>query len=132
MNCKNCIYKKNVPGNTHIECTRLGCKPINVREHGVKNGWFMFPFLFDPIWAENCTGFIPNDWKSLSAIEKMTILLFFIKEGQHVDHIHTAEFFKDKDIHKNILEKNTIEKIVSEEENLNTDIEYCINLFKIS
>jgi len=25
--------------------------------HGIKNGWFMWPLNFDPIWLRNCDGF---------------------------------------------------------------------------
>jgi hypothetical protein len=25
--------------------------------HGIKNGWFAWPFNFDPVWLESCNGF---------------------------------------------------------------------------
>jgi hypothetical protein len=25
--------------------------------HGIRNGWFNFPWSFDPIWLETCDGF---------------------------------------------------------------------------
>lgn len=25
--------------------------------HGIRNGWFLWPANFDPVWLENCTGF---------------------------------------------------------------------------
>ena len=25
--------------------------------HGIRNGWFNWPFNFDPIWLEKCDGF---------------------------------------------------------------------------
>jgi hypothetical protein len=29
--------------------------------HGIKNGWFCWPFNFDPIWLESCNGFTPRE-----------------------------------------------------------------------
>lgn len=28
--------------------------------HGVKNGWFCWPYNFDPIWLKACNGFEPS------------------------------------------------------------------------
>ena len=25
--------------------------------HGIKNGWFCWPYNFDPVWLKNCNGF---------------------------------------------------------------------------
>lgn len=30
---------------------------ITANPHGVKNGWFSWPFNFDPVWLESCSGF---------------------------------------------------------------------------
>ena len=30
---------------------------IQVNEHGVRNGWCIWPLNFDPIWLENCDGY---------------------------------------------------------------------------
>ncbi len=34
-------------------------KKLNIRadEHGIKNGWFNWPWDFSPTWLENCDGF---------------------------------------------------------------------------
>jgi len=68
LKCTKCIYKQNVPGNTHIACTRGSARAFNVNEHGVEKGWFLFPYLFDPIWAEGCYGFVSKDEKSLESM----------------------------------------------------------------
>jgi len=36
---------------------------LNVKghPHGIKNGWFIWPFNFDPVWLENCDGFTPKE-----------------------------------------------------------------------
>jgi len=49
--CYHCKHKREVPGNAHIRCV----KPDNKMEgdmHGIKNGWFFYPLLFDPTWKE--------------------------------------------------------------------------------
>lgn len=49
--CYKCIFKQNVPGNAHIAC---GKPDVNMtgKAHGIKKGWFFYPYLFDPIWRE--------------------------------------------------------------------------------
>src|SRR3990167_11061705 len=36
-----------------------GGAELNIRgnPHGIKHGWFSWPYNFDPIWLENCDGF---------------------------------------------------------------------------
>ena len=47
--CYKCKNKSDVPGNAHIECLKPDINMIGA-EHGIKMGWFMYPFLFDPVW----------------------------------------------------------------------------------
>lgn len=85
-NCYECIYRHSIPGDCHSCCAhpsvnKLGDNPLSVlfallgkrmanesyvtgeelhikgNEHGIRNGWFCWPFNFDPIWLENCDGF---------------------------------------------------------------------------
>lgn len=37
----------------------LGNRSIGIKgnPHGIKNGWFYWPFNFDPLWLEECNGF---------------------------------------------------------------------------
>ena len=30
---------------------------IKGNAHGIRNGWFNWPWNFDPVWLENCDGF---------------------------------------------------------------------------
>lgn len=30
---------------------------IRANFHGIKNGWFIWPVNFDPVWLEHCLGF---------------------------------------------------------------------------
>lgn len=51
-NCYKCKYKRDVPGNCHIQCINPDPN-MSGDPYGVRNGWFIYPLLFDPIWKEN-------------------------------------------------------------------------------
>jgi hypothetical protein len=58
-NCYNCIHRRNVPGDCHSSCNNKYAK-VSAAEHGVKKGWFAWPFNFDPVWLITCDGFEPK------------------------------------------------------------------------
>lgn len=76
--CYKCKYRGDLPGDTHSCCQYPGNKigmfdffseentknieKLNIKadSHGVRNGWFMWPVNFDPIWLLNCDGFTPR------------------------------------------------------------------------
>ncbi len=90
-NCYECIHRRNIPGDCHSSCAHpsvgdMGDNPLGVlfallggkrmnndssimgeslhikgNAHGIKNGWFCWPFNFDPVWLENCEGFTPKN-----------------------------------------------------------------------
>lgn len=47
--CHQCANKYSVPGNTHIGCSDPD-RTVKGDPHGVHNGWFIYPILFDPVW----------------------------------------------------------------------------------
>lgn len=57
--CYTCVYKRPVPGNAHISCgfdwkkglldDLINVPPMGIA-HGIQNGWYEFPVLFDPTW----------------------------------------------------------------------------------
>lgn len=47
--CYSCKSKRNVPGNCHIRCNNPDSK-MTGSQHGIDNGWFIYPMLFDPTW----------------------------------------------------------------------------------
>lgn len=49
--CYSCTHKKEVPGNCHIKCNKPDKNMVG-DSHGIKNGWFYYPFLFDPVWKK--------------------------------------------------------------------------------
>ena len=78
--CRNCKYHRQLSGNAHLACLHpfvenfgmaqiflfltIGSQdktinPLEIRanEKGLMNGWFNWPFDFDPVWLENCNGF---------------------------------------------------------------------------
>lgn len=74
--CYNCKYRKNLDYSAHSQCIHPlmggeqnnivglalylnGFNPLKIKgsQHGIENGWFMYPINFDPVWLENCIGF---------------------------------------------------------------------------
>lgn len=84
-NCYKCVHRGSVPGSAHSRCNHPSVETDNFSElmgilasvgrvatpgvksgikvkgnpTGIKNGWFSWPFDFDPTWLESCTGFTP-------------------------------------------------------------------------
>ena len=55
--CHSCKFKRSVPGNCHIQCVKPDPK-ITSDDHGIRNGWFFYPLLFDPTWmTSKCNNF---------------------------------------------------------------------------
>lgn len=52
--CYGCKYRMNIPGDAHSKCSfdfwTNEVEPPKGSEHGIKNGWFFFPFNYDPRW----------------------------------------------------------------------------------
>lgn len=84
--CYECKHRRDIPGDCHSRCVhpgngftednplsellsllgkRVGPVPqppgakitVTGNAHGIKHGWFNWPFNFDPIWLESCDGF---------------------------------------------------------------------------
>ena len=57
--CYECMHKREVPGNCHIACMNPSVDVLrHGNAHGKKNGWFIYPMLFDPVWKESlCKNF---------------------------------------------------------------------------
>ena len=58
--CYECQYKRNIPGDCHIQC--MNPDPgMTGNPHGIKKGWFYYPFIFDPVWmTKECENFTPK------------------------------------------------------------------------
>ncbi len=55
-NCYECKYRGTIPGDCHSTCSNKKAI-VQGNEHGIKSGWFFWPFNFDPVWLEKCDGF---------------------------------------------------------------------------
>ena len=81
--CYKCVYRGGVPGDAHSCCNHPSVKKsplgelmgilgparglalpmepqklkIKANAHGVRSGWFAWPYNFDPVWLEECDGF---------------------------------------------------------------------------
>lgn len=49
--CYHCKYKQEILGDAHIGCAKPDPK-MEGNVHGIRNGWFFYPFCFDPVWKE--------------------------------------------------------------------------------
>ena len=55
--CWSCKNKRPVPGNCHISCANPDLE-MTGHEHGKKNGWFIYPSCYDPVWkTKDCSNF---------------------------------------------------------------------------
>ena len=80
--CFGCNYRERVMGSAHSRCRHPSVSKttrgellamlagsvfvelesardldIQANSHGVRMGWFNWPYDFDPLWLENCNGF---------------------------------------------------------------------------
>lgn len=82
-NCYSCIHRGSLPGDAHSCCQHpdvqhlhedplqmlmaildgsggegllnlIASFNIKANRHGIENGWFMWPYNFDPVWLERC------------------------------------------------------------------------------
>lgn len=93
--CYSCRFRGELPGDAHSCCThpdipkdtltrfvgilggsrRLGpmsSTTLNVvgNDHGIRMGWFNWPYNFDPTWLETCDGYMPiRTWAELIKLE---------------------------------------------------------------
>jgi len=61
--CYKCINRGSVPGSAHISCLKPNPN-MEGDNHGIKEGWFNYPYDFDPVWrigeCENFVSIEPN------------------------------------------------------------------------
>jgi hypothetical protein len=53
--CYGCAYRAEIPGNAHSRCHNKEAV-VAGDAHGIKNGWFVWPYNFDPTWLIECDG----------------------------------------------------------------------------
>lgn len=71
--CYSCKYRQSLPDSAHSFCDQLaamlwtrgdrdGVPGMRVTgdPHGILNGWFDWPYNFDPVWLDECTGYVKD------------------------------------------------------------------------
>ena len=53
--CYSCQHRREVPGDCHIRCEKPDAK-MKGHRHGIANGWFVYPLLYDPTWKTRWCG----------------------------------------------------------------------------
>ena len=62
--CYKCKSRGNLPINSHLRCSNPDPK-MTGDPHGIRMGWFMYPWNFDPIWrTKECDNFAGKDGPS--------------------------------------------------------------------
>jgi hypothetical protein len=55
--CRSCQYRRTIPGDMHISCANPDPE-MTGNEHGIRKGWFFYPWCFDPVWkTKDCANF---------------------------------------------------------------------------
>ena len=54
--CYRCKYRQELTYDAHSSCSNKTAE-VTGDQYGVNNGWFSWPWNFDPVWLETCTGF---------------------------------------------------------------------------
>ena len=58
--CYDCKHRRSIPGDAHSNCSKPD-RNMTGNPHGIKNGWFFYPFNFDPVWKTKlCSNFESN------------------------------------------------------------------------
>ncbi|MEG0410079.1 MAG: hypothetical protein RR538_03875 [Erysipelotrichaceae bacterium] len=56
--CRTCEYSSPAWGSGHhLSCSCPHMTTVIGDEHGIKNGWFVHPFNFYPIWLQYCDSY---------------------------------------------------------------------------
>jgi len=64
--CYKCKNRGNLAGSCHSQCNKgvkglfeggVEMPTVQGNEHGIKNGWFFWPFNYDPVWLQSCNSF---------------------------------------------------------------------------
>lgn len=58
-NCYGCAHRRQVPGDAHSACANRQANVVG-KPRGLRMGWFVWPWSFDPVWLESCDGYEPK------------------------------------------------------------------------
>ena len=54
--CYKCIHRRDLDYSAHSRCTQKYAK-VEGHERGITQGWFVWPYNFDPVWLLKCNAF---------------------------------------------------------------------------
>lgn len=54
--CYKCQFRGSIPGDAHSSCSNRKAY-VEGNDYGIRSGWFLWPYNFDPVWLESCDGF---------------------------------------------------------------------------
>ncbi len=63
--CYSCLNRRDIRGDCHSKCAKPDAE-MTGSEHGRRNGWFMYPYNFDPVWKTK----ICNNYESKNAVSE--------------------------------------------------------------
>lgn len=72
--CLTCKYMRQISGTHHIRCVKEDAH-VNLNNHGVKNGWALYPFNMDPIWVEDCDSYVNKVTKVFQDKDELELLI---------------------------------------------------------
>jgi hypothetical protein len=55
-NCYKCINRVDLVYDAHSRCVEVGAR-VAGNPHGIKHGWFAWPFNYDPVWLVSCDSY---------------------------------------------------------------------------
>ena len=67
--CYTCVHRREIAGDAHSRCNNMETKVVG-NPIGINNGWFRWPFNFDPVWLQSCEGFSDNPKDNLPETAK--------------------------------------------------------------
>ncbi len=59
-NCYECTNRGTLDWSAHSCCSATDAT-VSADSHGIKNGWFLWPINFDPVWLLTCNKFNKNN-----------------------------------------------------------------------
>ena len=62
--CYSCVHRREIPGDAHTRCNNVKAHVVG-NPIGIRGGWFMWPFNFDPVWVQECNGYSNKNSDSL-------------------------------------------------------------------
>lgn len=71
--CCSCKGRRTIPGDCHTMCATPDAS-MTGSQHGIRNGWFYYPFNFDPIWkTAMCKNYVSKESEKSVVSEPVSV-----------------------------------------------------------